>query len=123
MTSLLSTWMEDLEDPMKTVPRRSHCDSLDLQHVAQTSTSLLARIEWCREQRMQARTQAELEGWRAEEEGLLDALLGRDHTSHYRYSPPGLFERYAMGLQDGRSLVRLARMDYIWQLATDETHV
>ncbi len=75
------------------------------------STSIAARIEWCRQQRTQAHTQAELEGWRAEEEGLRDAVLNRDHTNHYRYSPPGVFERYAMGFQDGQALIRVSWVD------------
>jgi hypothetical protein len=76
-----------------------------------SNTSVLARIEWCRRQRTQARTAPELEEWRAEEEGLLDAFLKRDHTNHYRYSSPSVFERYAMGLEDGQALIRLAWVD------------
>ena len=55
---LTTAWMKDLED--LTVAHRAHCDGLDLQHTAHTSTSLVARIEWCRRQEMQARTEAEL---------------------------------------------------------------
>jgi hypothetical protein len=76
-----------------------------------SNTSVVARIEWCQRQRMQAGTEHELEGWRAEEEGLLDALLNRDHTNQYRYCPPDVFERYAIGLQDGQALIRLAWVD------------
>jgi hypothetical protein len=76
-----------------------------------SNTSVVARIEWCRRQRIQACTDPELEGWRAEEAGLLDALLNRDHAKHYRYSPPGVFMRYAMGLEDGQALIRLAWVD------------
>ncbi|MBU6432921.1 MAG: hypothetical protein KJS98_06350 [Nitrospirae bacterium] len=54
--------------------------------------------------------------WCAEEEGLRESLLNRDHTTLYRYSLPHVFERYAMGLQDGHALIRLARVD--WHLAT-----
>lgn len=67
--------------------------------------SIILRIEWCRRQEMQARTQAGLEESRAEEEGLRDVLLNRDCTSQYLRSPPAVFERYAMGLEDGRTLV------------------
>ena len=70
--------------------------------------SIVARIEWCRSQETQACTRAELDEWRAEEDGLRDALLHRDHTKLYRYSPPGVFVRYAMGLEDGHALIRLA---------------
>ena len=79
--------------------------------MAVTSAFIMSRIEWCRQQRLQAHTQAELEGWHAEEEGLRDALLNRDHTKHYRYSPPVVFERYEMGFEDGRALIRLAWVD------------
>jgi hypothetical protein len=121
VNSVLPAWMKDLEDPKKTVPHRPHGGSHDLQRRAQTSLPLVARIEWCRRQRTQARTQAELEGWRAEEEGLRDALLKRDRTSQYRYSPPGVFERYAMGLEDGRALNRLDRVNCIWHPAANGT--
>src|SRR5512134_3510760 len=71
--------------------------------MASTTTSVISgiitRIEWCRKQRTKARTQPELEGWRAEEEGLRDAILDREHTNQYRYSPPAVSERYAIGLE------------------------
>jgi hypothetical protein len=76
-----------------------------------TSPSIIARIEWCRRQETHAYSRAELEGWLAEEEGLRDALLNRDHSNQYRFGPPGVFERYAMGLQDGRALLRTAAVD------------
>ena len=107
MNSLLQAWMEDLEDLKKPGSGRQECDSLDRQRLAETIIPLVARIEWCRRQRRQAPTQREVEGWCAEEEGLLDALLERDHTDQYRHSPPSVFERYAMGLEDGRALIRL----------------
>ena len=28
-------------------------------------------------------------------------------VDQYRHSPPSVFERYAMGLEDGRALIRL----------------
>jgi len=118
MTSLLPAWMKDLED-LKTVPRRAHRDFLDLQHTAHTSTSLVARIEWRRRQEMQARTEAELEAWYAEEEGLRDALFKRDCTYQYRYSQPAVFERYAMGLEDGQALLRAAWVECTLDLFND----
>jgi len=117
MKSLLPAWMKDLED--LTVPRPAHSSFLDLQHTGHTSTSLVARIEWCRRQEMQARTEAELEGWCAEEEGLQDALLNRDCTDRYRYNPPAVFERYAMGLEDGRALLRAAWVECTLDLFND----
>ena len=69
--------------------------------------NIISRIEWCRRQETQARTPLELEGWYAEEEGLRDALLNRDHTNQYRDYPQGVFERYLLGLQDGRAMIRI----------------
>ena len=74
--------------------------------MAYTTTSIASRIEWCRRQRTQACAQLELEGWQAEEDGLWDALLDRDHTNQYQQSPPGVFARYTMGLQDGHAMMR-----------------
>lgn len=71
-------------------------------------SSILFRINWCRRQRVQARTDPEMQRWRAEEEGLRDAFLRRDHTSQYRYFPVGVSERYTMGFEDGRSMIRVA---------------
>lgn len=120
MHSLLPAWMKDLEVPEQTTRRRPHCVSPDL--LAQTTTSIGARIEWCRKQEAQACTRAELEGWRAEEEGLRDALLNRDRTNQHRYSPPGVLERYATGLEDGRALIRIALVNCVWQPDADGTH-
>ena len=107
VNSLLQAWREDLDDLKKPGSGRQDCDSLDRQRLAETIIPLVARIEWCRRQRRRAPTQREVEGWCAEEEGLWDALLERDHTDQYRQSPPSVFERYAMGLDDGRALIRL----------------
>ena len=77
-------------------------------------------------ERQQTRTQAQLEGWPAEEDGLKDALLNRDRTYQYRDSPPcefDVFERYAMGLEDGRALMRLERVTCMWHPAADGTRV
>jgi hypothetical protein len=74
--------------------------------MAYTTNSIMARIDWCRRQKTQARGQRESEEWRAEEEGLRDALLNQDHSNRYRSGPHGIFVRYAIGLQDGRVLLR-----------------
>ena len=108
MNSLLPIWMNALKDLNKTVPHCPYCGSPDLQHRAQTNTYIIARIEWCRRQETHAYSRAELEGWLAEEEGLRDALLNRDRTYQYQYSPPVVLERYAMGLKDGQALTRLS---------------
>jgi hypothetical protein len=74
--------------------------------MAYATSSIETRIEWCRRQKSQARTPLEFERWRAEEEGLQDAILKTDHTNQYRQAPPDVFERYAIGLQDGQVLMR-----------------
>lgn len=79
--------------------------------MALTTNPVLFRIEWCRRQRTKTHTGPEHEGWRAEEEGLRDALLNRDHTSHYRHAAPGMLERYVLGFQDGQALIRAAWID------------
>ena len=107
VNTVLPARRRDLEDLKKPGSGRQDSDSLDLQRMAETIIPLVARIEWCRRQRRQAPTQREVEGWCAEEEGLWDALLERDHTDQYRHSSPSVFERYAMGLDDGRALIRL----------------
>jgi hypothetical protein len=74
--------------------------------------SIASRIEWCRQQSTQARAPREREGWHAEEEGLRDALFNRDQITQYQQGPSGVFERYAMGLQDGHALLRTAAVYY-----------
>ncbi|HSA84735.1 MAG TPA: hypothetical protein VLE46_01025 [Nitrospira sp.] len=71
------------------------------------------RIEWCRRQSAQARTEPEVDGWRAEADGLRDALMNADHTDNYRLCPPELLRRYVRGLEDGTALLRAARVQRI----------
>jgi len=80
--------------------------------------ALLDRLFWCGQQRLKALTQAELDAWCAEEEGLTDALLDNDRTSHFQNSTPALFERYASGLEDGRTLIRAAWVSLKLQVGT-----
>lgn len=77
----------------------------------QTLHPINARIAWCRQQRAQARSEPEFDGWRAEEDGLRDALLNKGHADHYRLSHPELFDRYVMGFEDGRALLRASRVE------------
>ena len=67
------------------------------------------RIVWCRRQRAHASSQIELESWRAEEEGLRDAVLHRDHVHKYRSRSEKMLERYLLGFQDAKALLRTAR--------------
>lgn len=79
---------------------------------------LTFRIAWCRQQMALADTEFELDGWRAEEDGLRDALLNNDHSDHYQLSPPEIFERYVRGFQDGTLLLRAARAEHMIHSAT-----
>ena len=74
--------------------------------MAYVTRSIASRIDWCRRQSTQAHAPLEIAGWRAEAEGLEDALLHRDHTSLYQQGPSCVFVRYVTGLQDGRALSR-----------------
>jgi hypothetical protein len=74
-----------------------------------TTSPVTSRIVWCRRQRAKARTDLELEAWRAEEEGLRDAVLRRDHVDKYRHCPTKIFERYVLGFQDAKALMRAVR--------------
>jgi hypothetical protein len=76
--------------------------------MAYANRSIASRIEWCRRLSTQACAPLEIAEWRAEAEGLRDALLHSDHTIQYQQGPPSVFERYATGLQDGRSVLRTA---------------
>ena len=69
------------------------------------------RMAWCRRQSAQARTESELDGWRAEEAGLRDAILKQDQTDHYRLSGPEIFDRYVLGFRDGTALLSAARVE------------
>ena len=78
----------------------------------QTLHPINVRIAWCRQQRGQACSEPEFNGWRAEEDGLRDALLNKGHSDHYRLSHPELLDRYVMGFEDGRALLRAARVEH-----------
>jgi hypothetical protein len=85
-----------------------------------TTNPINVRIEWCRRQIAQARTEPEMDGWRAEEDGLRDALINRDHTDDYRLCPPEIRERYVLGFQDGSALLRAARIERVIHAAITE---
>ncbi|MFO0700773.1 MAG: hypothetical protein U0236_16245 [Nitrospira sp.] len=72
-----------------------------------------ARIAWCQRQREQASTESEVDGWRAEEDGLRDALLNKNYTDAYRLSTAEAFRRYVQGLRDGKALLRMAHAVYV----------
>jgi len=68
---------------------------------------LNTRIDCCKRLRLQACTKDEKDGWLAEEEGLHDALLGRERTDLIRVCYPSQVERYWLGFHDGLSLLNL----------------
>jgi hypothetical protein len=76
--------------------------------MAYATTSIASRIEWCQRQRTQACAPRARAEWQAEEEGLWDAVFNRDHTTQYQQGPGAVFERYALGLQDGHAMMRMA---------------
>lgn len=78
--------------------------------MAYAGNSIKGRIDWCRWQQFQSPGQREYEEWHAEEDGLWDALLHEDHSKLYQLGPETLFLRYSMGLQDGRSLLRVGNV-------------
>jgi hypothetical protein len=77
--------------------------------MAYANQSIASRIEWCRGQSTRACAPLEIAGWRAEAEGLQDALLDSDHTTQYQQGPPRVFERYATGLRTGARCFGLPR--------------
>ena len=68
-----------------------------------------SRLAWCRVQRVQAITKGEADRFLAEEEGLLDAMLGRDRTELYSQHQRSIVTSYEIGLHDGQALMGLQR--------------
>lgn len=74
-----------------------------------SSTLIGSRLAWCRLQRKQAITKDEAERFLAEEEGLLDAMLGRNRKEMYGQDQCSRRESYEIGLHDGQALMGLQR--------------
>lgn len=74
-----------------------------------SSTLIRSRLAWCRIQRMQAVTKEEADRFLAEEEGLLDAMLGRSRLNMYGQDQLARRESYEIGLHDGQALMGLQR--------------
>ncbi|MDO9116337.1 MAG: hypothetical protein Q7U39_00145 [Nitrospira sp.] len=66
-----------------------------------------ARLHWCQKNRVYAKQRDEKEGWLAEEEGLHDAVLGRERVELIRLCYPSQVERYRLGFHDGQALLRI----------------
>jgi len=75
--------------------------------MAYANEYIASRIDWCRRESTQVCAPLESAGWRAEAEGLEDALLHRDHTNQYQQGPPSVFARYVLGLADGHAVLRM----------------
>lgn len=79
----------------------------------QTTNPVNVRIAWCTRQCAQACSEPEVDGWRAEADGLRDALMNRDQTDTYRLCPPEILRRYELGFQDGTALLRAAQVQRV----------
>ena len=66
-----------------------------------------ARLHWCQKNRAHTGQRDEKEGWLAEEEGLHDAVLGRERIDLIRLCYPSQVERYRLGFHDGQALLRV----------------
>jgi hypothetical protein len=87
--------------------------------MAYATNPIISRIAWCQREETLARTHSEFEAWRAEEEGLRDALHSIDHRDRYRDCPPDVFQRYVMGFEDGQALIRTVWMNLHSPAGTD----
>ncbi|MDC8448977.1 MAG: hypothetical protein LV473_11535 [Nitrospira sp.] len=87
----------------------------------QTKHPISVRIEWCRRQSAQARSESEIDAWRAEADGLRDALMGTAHTDNYQLCFPEVLRRYVLGFQDGTALLRATRVQRMVHAAASET--
>ncbi len=78
-------------------------------------TNIISRIQWCRlQQQLHSVTGDERAGWRAEEAGLVDALGCRDRMAFMREEHRSQFTRYQCGLEDGKTLLRLQKVNSRW---------
>lgn len=87
-----------------------------------TAYAVTYRIVWCRRQRARACSEVERDAWRAEEDGLRDAVLHRDHVDKYRSYSPNVLERYLLGFQDAKTLLRTTRAARSGHALGNKTH-
>lgn len=73
------------------------------------STLIGKRLAQCRVRQKQANTKEEADRLLAEEEGLLDAILGRNRLQMYCQDHKARRESYELGLLDGQILMGLQR--------------
>ena len=88
------------------------------------STTLIgSRLAWCRLQRKQALTKDEAERFLAEEEGLLDAMLGQNRNDLYSQDQRSRRASYEIGFHDGQALMGLQRWNDTRQSISNEIGV
>src|SRR5215470_5373185 len=76
------------------------------------STLIGKRLAECRIRRKYANTKEEADKFLAEEEGLLDAMLGRNRLDTYGHDHQARRESYEIGLLDGQMLMGLHQWSY-----------
>lgn len=88
-----------------------------------SSTLIESRLAWCRLQRKQALTKDEAERFLAEEEGLLDAMLGRNREDMYDQNQGSRRSSYEIGLHDGLALMGLERWSKTQQSTSSDVRI
>src|SRR5262245_11309831 len=83
------------------------------------STLIGKRLAECRIRRKYANTKEEADKFLAEEEGLLDAMLGRNRRDMYGHDQQARRESYEIGLLDGQMLMGLQQWSYRKQSILD----
>ena len=76
------------------------------------STLIGKRLAECRIRRKYANTKEEADKFLAEEEGLLDAMLGRNRLDTYGDDHQARRKSYEIGLLDGQILMGLFQSSY-----------
>jgi len=75
--------------------------------------NIISRIQWCRNQQLlPSVTREEREEWRAEEDGLMDALGYSYRTASMRKKYRSQCTRYRCGFEDGIALLRLSMFSF-----------
>lgn len=90
------------------------------EYMGQPMPPISVRIEWCRQRSMQACNEPEADAWRAEADGLRDAVMNRNHSDDYRLCSPEIRERYLLGLQDGIVMLQATRVQHMNHAAPPE---
>lgn len=103
------SWMAQLRRAKYCLPVKGNSTERKGTAMALSSTLIESRLAWCRFQRVQAITKEDAAIYLAEEEGLLDAILGRNRAERYGQDQRARRTSYETGLLDGRALLGLQR--------------